>query len=199
MQENVPYPHVAAITVIFFVATTTTACAVTDLGVVFQFIGGIAGSLLIFVLPGSLLIADGRPRGGFQAIADAGGASTSAAAGLAPVLPPDAVRAAQEYVDRVAGGSEAQQYADGVAGGLEAPDGVSLEAKPAWHSSWDKPWVGYVLVSVGVCVIALTLYTAISELLTGAAPAGEGGGLQDAFAGDGSGRALRALSVALAA
>jgi hypothetical protein len=53
-------PHIHVLTVFFFAATVSTACLTSDLGVVFQLIGGLAGSLLVFVLPGALVVAKRR-------------------------------------------------------------------------------------------------------------------------------------------
>ena len=61
-QAHVPYSHVAGLTVAFFAASVGTACVVSDLGIVFQVIGGLAGSLLVFVLPGGLVVAHCRGR-----------------------------------------------------------------------------------------------------------------------------------------
>jgi hypothetical protein len=61
-RAHVPYSHVAGLTLAFFVLSVGTACVVSDLGVVFQVIGGLAGSLLVFVLPGGLVVAHCRGR-----------------------------------------------------------------------------------------------------------------------------------------
>jgi hypothetical protein len=60
--EEVPYSHVQYLTLGFFALSVGTACVVRDLGIVFQVIGGLAGSLLVFVLPGGLVVAHCRGR-----------------------------------------------------------------------------------------------------------------------------------------
>lgn len=50
-----PHRHLAATTVALWLLTVATACAVRDLGVVFQVVGGVAGAAVIFVMPGVAL------------------------------------------------------------------------------------------------------------------------------------------------
>lgn len=53
-----PYPPIAAAAASMFGLTAILACVLTDLGKVFQVIGGLAGSVVIFVLPGAVMIFD---------------------------------------------------------------------------------------------------------------------------------------------
>lgn len=48
-----PYMHLAATAVALWLLTVATACAVKDLGMVFQVVGGVAGAAIIFVVPGT--------------------------------------------------------------------------------------------------------------------------------------------------
>eukprot|EP00892_Ulva_mutabilis_P003484 jgi/Ulvmu1/1507/UM011_0237.1 len=53
-----PYPPIAAAAASMFCLTAAIACALTDLGSVFKVIGGLAGSVVIFVLPGAVMVSD---------------------------------------------------------------------------------------------------------------------------------------------
>ena len=54
-----PYVSLAQCTVAIWGGSLVLACLVTDLGVVFQVLGGVACTLLIFILPGLMLLFDG--------------------------------------------------------------------------------------------------------------------------------------------
>jgi hypothetical protein len=174
-EEDVPYSHVAAMTVLFFVATTSTACAVDDLGTVFQLIGGFAGSLLIFVLPGALLIADrhrsapavrlqaapanvqGLPvHEGEPILWDGGPVPGDRRQSWSGKMPEEASLVAA--TEKMGGRAEHETTLPALA----EPDG-----RPCYESRRDTPAVGCVLVLLGVCVMALTLYTSIAPLLPG--------------------------------
>lgn len=53
-----PYLPIAAAAASMFCLTAVIACVLTDLGKVFQVIGGLAGSVVIFVLPGAVMVFD---------------------------------------------------------------------------------------------------------------------------------------------
>jgi hypothetical protein len=169
-QEDVPYRHVAAITVLFFIATTTTACVVTDLGIVFQFIGGIAGSLLIFVLPGALVVADNRPVTAPEA-AILSGMQTGVIAHNDMHVP---ILQGNDGAER-SNGKQRRWWSSRRRGRTtcEASSSTALAGRewgtvgletPCYESAWDRPWLGWVLIVIGVCMIVLTLYTALVPL-----------------------------------
>jgi hypothetical protein len=54
-----PYASIAQCTFVIWGGSLITACLVTDLGIVFQVLGGIACSLVILILPGLMLLLDG--------------------------------------------------------------------------------------------------------------------------------------------
>lgn len=202
-EENIPYAHVATMTVLFFVATSTTACAVSDLGIVFQFIGGIAGSLLIFILPGALIIADHQHMAQPVPLEPEARASTSATGAAADADVSMLWGDAPESLSREWRSRQAHQRGGAARRGDPRPSTCygrygALDEKACYESAWDTLAVGWALVVVGVCVILLTLMTAAAPLLHGAA----GAGMHDSFADSGAaspGRSLQALSVALAA
>jgi hypothetical protein len=217
----VPYQHVAAITVIFFVAVTLTACIVTDLGIVFQLIGGIAGSLLIFILPGALIVADHRAAAARSAAPGASGHRGEAGAAAAngresverlnsdmrvPIL--DHGEAVGSSTDGGGSAARGRSRSGGGAHGARAQAGESnghaaLSPKPCYESAWDRLWVGWLLIGLGIGVSVLTVYTSIASYM---APELNDTSLHAGFTTNstlvdsrGAGRSLRALSVALAA
>jgi hypothetical protein len=162
-EENVPYSHVAAMTVLFFTATTTTACVVDDLGTVFQLIGGLAGSLLIFVLPGALLIADAQKAAPPTQSAPVNGMPANE---NVPILgdgrqssdgKPSGVTSSRGGIEK---GGDFSEHED-------ARTALGLGDRPCYESRWDTPAIGCALVITGLCVMVLTLYTSIAPLLPG--------------------------------
>ena len=184
-QEDVPYQHVAAITLGFFVAVTTTACIVTDLGIVFQLIGGIAGSLLIFILPGALIVADHR-----KVAVDSYGASSSrshrdsnrngessrsASRSDARHQQPDDAHAPilhGSVGERNGHGRSRSRGSNGrsngaaprmVRGAHSAHSQALLDAKPCYESRWDSVTLGWTLIVLGILVAVLTVCTAFAQ------------------------------------
>eukprot|EP00892_Ulva_mutabilis_P010552 jgi/Ulvmu1/786/UM010_0160.1 len=180
VKDHVPYSHVATLTLLFFAASVTTACLVRDLGVVFQVIGGLAGSMLVFVLPGGLVIAHCRSGGAAAVRGAAAGAGGSAADEAALLLAQSASIAAAAGNGACSSSSLIAAAAEEDATGGAAAEGGHTAASPL-HSPVDVELVGWLLVLLGVAVLVVTLYLTISDFLHGAA-----GAAHAASGGDGS-------------
>lgn len=149
-----PYKHIAAVTLVLWLATAATACAVSDLGVVFQLAGGVAGSCIIFVLPGLLLV---------RTAADAG-SSSAAEARLrqqdhvtGDVCEGVSVRAEHNAMLRPLGQADAgtDVRTDHMGTGalnLESPHRLRGTLRLLQACGW-------ALAAVGVAAVCLTLYT----------------------------------------
>eukprot|EP01025_Chloroclados_australasicus_P051016 TRINITY_DN5931_c3_g1_i7.p1 TRINITY_DN5931_c3_g1~~TRINITY_DN5931_c3_g1_i7.p1 ORF type:complete len:637 (+),score=44.50 TRINITY_DN5931_c3_g1_i7:195-2105(+) len=57
-EADVAYWRIVMCTIMFFVPCTVTAILVTDLGMVFHLLGGIASACFIFVIPGLMMVKD---------------------------------------------------------------------------------------------------------------------------------------------
>lgn len=125
-----PYARLASLTLVFFVAAVTLACLIRDLGTVFQIMGGVAGSLLIFVLPGALLVADAPPA-------------------MNTPYPSQLNLAAMLDLDE-------SLLPNGSNGGTNGANGGDPCSAKLWQNSRA---LGRVLVIAGCAVIVLTLYT----------------------------------------
>jgi solute carrier family 38 (sodium-coupled neutral amino acid transporter), member 7/8 len=183
---HVPYKHIAGLTVVFFSATTATACVVSDLGVVFQVIGGVAGSLLIFILPGALLVRSPRavhPATAYTAAADAARGSLDGSARGARLQAPNGVHGRRGSLSALPpSGLPTSRGAN--SGSDEAallprhdPEGPETDeaAGPNCHSAWDTPAVGCVLIAVGAAVLLLTVWTTVATYIAAQGQAdGEG-------------------------
>lgn len=197
VKDHVPYSHVATLTLFFFVASVTTACLVHDLGVVFQVIGGLAGSMLVFVLPGGLVIAHCRSGGHAAARATPAGdtavtgtSNGSAMEETALLLLPQAnggsyaAATARAAAERRGGASCSSEVPGLAAADGEPAPGEPLEASPL-HSPIDTEVVGWLLVLLGVAVFAVTLYLTALDVM--------GPGQRSMHAGDAAGDHARRL------
>ena len=169
-QEAVPYPHVAAVTVLFFVASATTACIVTDLGIVFQLIGGLAGSLLIFILPGGLILADWRASAHRRTGAAANGAYGAPGAHHGSTTGDGVRDAARPSLEGYRMSASLHEHpfdhdAHLSAAAEHSPAGGTLDSKPCYECALDQAWVGALLVILGSAVAALTVYTSLKQYL----------------------------------
>jgi amino acid permease len=147
-----PYAHVAAATAALFAATLVTACLVSDLGVVFRVVGGVAGSAIIFVLPGALLVLHARPRGALASHASERANSHVRAASngrdAVPTSGAEVIEAARGDGER-AGASDTAGGAAGGGGGVLALPARLLRA------------MGWALIDLGCTVMFVTLYTTL--------------------------------------
>jgi amino acid permease len=168
-----PYLHTAATAVLLWAGTAVTACFVSDLGTVFQIIGGVAGSVVIFVLPGALLIVDILPHWHGQHDCQRTQSSTrrqrSAGAADSSIQITDLIVASE----RVAGGPETERTLWGRAGLSEARSESNRDtgARPntallRWPlspklslESCMRMVVGAALMTVGFAVMLIALVT----------------------------------------
>ena len=152
-----PYPPIAAAAASMFCLTAVLACVLTDLGKVFQVIGGLAGSMVIFVLPGAVMIFDPvtfeGPEVGMQPADDA----TEQQA----LLPAQGggVRTNSEPTDNAVGREPLEQLAaesrDNTSNGPTEHTGRAL-----WDLSSIQAW-GILYFYIGSMIMLLTVYLTV--------------------------------------
>jgi hypothetical protein len=148
-----PYHHIAATAVFLWVGTAVTACLVSNLGTVFQIIGGVAGSVVIFVLPGALLIAEVRST-------VYSSAQTSSPVVASEHVPggPDIDRALWERVGLSAALSDSRR---GVSKWLDTQRRRWSHLSKSSLALCLRVAIGLVLVSLGCAVITIALLTVL--------------------------------------
>lgn len=160
-QYPPPYLPIAAAAASMWCLTAVLACILTDLGKVFQVIGGIAGSIVIFVLPGAILAFDPV---GFDPSAPERRIDTYGTSAEAEVLV-DSVELPGESVDaRLTCAQEDAEACIGQ-GSLDAPVARSEDSSYFWRQRGSasgfrfkssKIW-GFVYMSIGSLRIILTV------------------------------------------
>ena len=180
LQAEPPYAHVAATSLALWGGTAATACAVSDLGSVFQIIGGVAGSVIIFVLPGAILAKDAWAlrRGGGAAAAD----GRAAPVDTLPLLPASALDSTTDAARRPVREAGLRRASCDIRAGVAAaaaPDADATAPTPTGLDVADQYGApaptqpttlfgmtplqqgvaGCTLVVVGVCVMAIALLT----------------------------------------
>lgn len=175
-----PYPALAAASLAIWAGSLLVACLVTDLGKLFQVVGGLAGSLIIFVMPGLLLAVDNNaPQSGVVPEAEElnSDAVLHGEAGRADnvVEPQDhdqmpllhdgeAVKTApadESLLELGGSGDVQQQHGEEPVLGRFSQHGQTAEPAQGNCTGKSSPQIvvaGWGLVVVGLCIMCLTVH-----------------------------------------
>lgn len=160
-----PYLPIASAAAFMFCLTATIACLLTDLGKVFQVIGGLAGSMVIFILPGAVMVFD--PVGGDPSVLDssvqANGDVSEADALLPEQLDGDVTTFSHEPVDKSMDRGAASTQDVNMGGGpslsrpvRQEPDGVASGSRWTRVQMW-----GVFYMSIGSLIMLVTVYLTV--------------------------------------
>ena len=146
----------AAEVLLFFGSTLAVALAVTDLGTIFRLVGGTGGSVLIFTMPGLLLMQYAYSKH----VQSRRGAAAAAALAAEWLPAPAGGGAAAAEEGGAAAAAAAAEAAPGAGPGAPGagPQGVAL------YSFWASKlwWSGVLLVLLSAALCFITVYTIVS-------------------------------------
>lgn len=157
----IPYKTLAACTVVIWGGSLVLACVLTDLGQVFQVLGGVACSLIMFILPGLMLLCDSsetqtesESRGnGLAAVSsvpsnghDVLTTRESVGSNQAPLLPDQA----QDNVVECASPTGQAQSGDAASALLSPSVGFGPDCA--------TKVLAWTMVNLGSCIMCLTVY-----------------------------------------
>jgi amino acid permease len=161
--ELPPYSHVVMTTVVLFGTSLVAACVVRSLGEVFQLAGGVCGSVIIFVLPGLLLMAECRQMGAPAAPVPTSGSGHTDASSvpLGSSTASHSRRGNHSSYELAANDPDCQPGRDGARSGVL--DRLATLHKPPQSRRVLGAILGWSLVAVGLAVVALTVGTTVQK------------------------------------